>query len=165
MNWPSSRDCAIIAGHAIQSTRQLALSSGPKRLIMFSDRLRILLVEDNPINQKVAEGMLEKHGHSVVIAENGKVALDILETQQFDLALMDLEMPIMDGIETTATIRAREHGTPRHLPILALTANPIHIDGHRCLEAGMDGYLTKPVQSQALLQAIFDTVTIVASQA
>lgn len=132
---------------------------------MSSDRLRILLVEDNPINQKVAEGILEKQGHSVVIAPNGQVALDILETQVFDLALMDIEMPVMDGIETTATIRAREQGTTQHLPILALTANSVHLDRPRCLEAGMDGFLTKPVQSQALLQAIFDTVTFVASKA
>src|SRR5262249_18365097 len=102
--------------------------------------LRILLVEDNPINQQVAERMLQKHGHCVVSAANGRVALDLLETESFDLALMDVQMPEMDGIETTEAIRAREQGGPRRLPILALTANAFADDRERCLRAGMDGF-------------------------
>ena len=120
--------------------------------------LRILLVEDNPVNQKVAEYMLSKHGHEVVTAANGKIALALLEQQAFDLALMDVQMPEMDGLEATAQIRAREQSNGGHLPILALTANAMVGDRERCLQAGMDGYLTKPVQSHVLLAAVAQAV-------
>ena len=119
--------------------------------------LRVLLVEDNFINQKVASRMLEKNGHTVVTVNNGKEALDILADQQFDAVLMDVQMPEMDGLEATAAIRASEQGTDRHLPIVALTAHALTGDRERCLGAGMDGYISKPVQSAAqLLQALAD---------
>lgn len=120
--------------------------------------LRILLVEDNLINQKVASRMLEKNGHSVVTANNGREALHALAGQDFDAVLMDVQMPEMDGLEATAAIRAYEEGTDRHLPILALTAHALIGDRERCLDAGMDGYLAKPIQTAQLLQALADVM-------
>jgi CheY-like chemotaxis protein len=120
--------------------------------------LRILLVEDNPVNQMVAQRMLEKAGHRVVVAENGRQALNRLSIEPVDLVLMDLQMPEMDGLEATRTIRSQEAGTNRRLPILAVTADAVGGDRERCLAAGMDAYLTKPVQSTALLQAINDVI-------
>jgi two-component system, sensor histidine kinase and response regulator len=120
--------------------------------------LRILLVEDNLINQKVASRMLEKNGYVVVVAENGKEALRALDGQSFDAVLMDVQMPEMDGLEATAAIRAREQGTDRRLPIVALTAHAMNGDRERCLAAGMDGYITKPVQSPQLLAALTDAL-------
>ena len=119
---------------------------------------RILLVEDNLINQKVASRMLEKNGHTVVIANNGKEALDTLAEQDFDAVVMDVQMPEMDGLEATAAIRAGEQGTGRRLPILALTAHALNGDRERCLRAGMDGYIAKPVQGARLLQALAEVV-------
>ncbi len=120
--------------------------------------LHILLVEDNPINQKVAQRLLEKAGHSVTIASNGKEAVDLLERQTFDLVLMDVQMPEMDGLEATAVIRQQEEGTERHMPIVALTAHAMMGDREKCLEAGMDGYVTKPVQPPVLFQAMADAI-------
>jgi two-component system sensor histidine kinase/response regulator len=120
--------------------------------------LRVLLVEDNPINQKIAARLLEKHGHSVVIAENGRVALERLEGSQFDVVLMDLQMPEMDGFTATAAIRRQEAGTGRHLPIVAVTANAMVGDRERCLAAGMDGYVAKPVQSHVLIREMTEVL-------
>jgi signal transduction histidine kinase/AmiR/NasT family two-component response regulator len=119
--------------------------------------LSILLVEDNRINQRVALRMLEKEGHHVTIAEDGKKALLAVEQNTFDLVLMDVQMPEMDGFETTSEIRAREQGTARHLPIIAMTARAIKGDRERCLASGMDDYVSKPVTSHELhrvLQAV-----------
>jgi two-component system, sensor histidine kinase and response regulator len=119
--------------------------------------LRILLVEDNRINQRVALRMLEKEGHHVTIAEDGKKALIAVEQNTFDLVFMDVQMPEMDGYETTAEIRAREQATGRHLPIVAMTARAIKGDRERCLASGMDDYVSKPVTFHELhrvLQAV-----------
>ncbi|HEY7326466.1 MAG TPA: PAS domain S-box protein [Gemmataceae bacterium] len=120
--------------------------------------LRVLLAEDNIVNQRLAVRILEKRGHSAVVACNGKEALDLLERERFDLVLMDLEMPEMSGFEATAAIRARERETGRHIPILALTAHAMKGDRERCLAAGMDGYVAKPVQARELYQAISELV-------
>jgi signal transduction histidine kinase/ActR/RegA family two-component response regulator len=116
--------------------------------------LRILLAEDNRVNQFLAVRLLEKAGHQVETASNGRAALAAIERDRFDLALMDLQMPEMDGLEATARIRAQERGTGAHLPIIALTANAMVGDRERCLQAGMDGYLSKPIDSARLLAEI-----------
>jgi two-component system, sensor histidine kinase and response regulator len=122
--------------------------------------LRVLLVEDNLINQKVACRLLEKQGHTVVVAENGREALNVLDELDFDLVLMDLQMPEMDGFATTAAIRRNEAGSDRHMPIVALTANAMKGDRERCLQAGMDGYVAKPVQVHLLLREMADVLAV-----
>ncbi|TMH49188.1 MAG: response regulator, partial [Betaproteobacteria bacterium] len=116
--------------------------------------LEILLVEDNPVNRRLAQHVLEKEGYRVVAADNGAAALKTLERKHFDLVLMDVQMPRMDGIETTAAIRNREKVTGGYIPIVALTAHAMVGDRERCLKAGMDGYLIKPIQPTMLLEAI-----------
>jgi len=116
--------------------------------------LRILLAEDNPVNQKVARRMLEKLHHSVTLAGNGKEVLLALEQQSFDLILMDVQMPEMDGIQATAAIRRKEMGGSTRIPIIALTANAMAGDREFCLNAGMDGYVVKPIRSQELFNEI-----------
>ncbi len=116
--------------------------------------LRILLAEDNIVNQKVVLRLLEREGHRVVIAGNGREALAALEREVFHLVLMDVQMPELDGFETAAAIRARERYTGARLPILAMTAHAMTGDRERCLAAGMDGYIAKPVHKAELLEAI-----------
>ena len=118
--------------------------------------LRVLLAEDNPINQRVARGLLEKRGHRVVVAENGLEALDALQKEFFDLVLMDVQMPVMDGFEAVTAIREKERGSGVHQTVIALTANAMKRDEERCLAAGMDGFLAKPIcleKLDELLQA------------
>jgi CheY-like chemotaxis protein len=117
---------------------------------------RVLLAEDNVVNQKVASIILQKSGHSVLAVSNGKEALAALQRESFDVVLMDIQMPEMDGFEATARIRAGEANRARHLPILALTAHAMSGDRERCLAAGMDGYVSKPLQPAELIQAIAD---------
>jgi signal transduction histidine kinase/CheY-like chemotaxis protein len=116
--------------------------------------LRVLLVEDNRVNQKVAARLLAKWGHEVTLAEDGAQALDKLQTQGIDLILMDVQMPIMDGLQATAVIRRREQLTGSHIPIIAMTAHAMTGDRQRFLDSGMDGYVSKPVHSQELFEAI-----------
>jgi CheY-like chemotaxis protein len=111
---------------------------------------KILLAEDNPVNQMVAVRLLEKRGHQVTVAANGREAVAAVEREAFDLVLMDVQMPEMDGFAATAKIRKAEIGTGRHLPIFALTARAMKGDAERCLLAGMDGYLPKPINSADL---------------
>jgi len=108
--------------------------------------VRILLVEDSPVNQMVALGILEHLGYEADIAENGHAALAALSERDYALVLMDMLMPEMDGLEATAEIRARERGTDRRVPIVAMTANALEGDRERCIEAGMDDYLAKPIR-------------------
>jgi signal transduction histidine kinase/CheY-like chemotaxis protein len=116
--------------------------------------LRILLAEDNRVNRFLAVRLLEKEGHHVQTAANGRAAIDALEHDRFDLALMDLQMPEMDGFEATTIIRERERETGGHLPIIALTANAMVGDQERCLAAGMDGYVSKPIDLNKLMSEI-----------
>jgi CheY-like chemotaxis protein len=109
-----------------------------------------LLAEDNVVNQRLTSRLLEKMGHVVTLAPNGQVALQLSAENEFDLIAMDMQMPIMDGIEATEKIRAREKKTGLHLPIVAMTANAFEEDRERCLRAGMDGYIAKPVTSEAI---------------
>jgi CheY-like chemotaxis protein/anti-sigma regulatory factor (Ser/Thr protein kinase) len=113
-------------------------------------RLRLLLAEDNAVNQKLAVRMLEKRGHEVEVVSTGKEALAALTRHTFDLVLMDVQMPELDGFETTAVIRARERASGRHLPIIAMTAHAMKGDEERCLAAGMDGYVAKPMKADDL---------------
>ena len=112
--------------------------------------LRVLLAEDNPVNQKVMVRMLEKRGHFVAVAGNGREAVQALERETFDLVLMDVQMPEMDGYEATSAIRANERGGTRRQPIFALTAHAMKGVQERCIAAGMDGYLTKPIGAKDL---------------
>ncbi|MBI2471281.1 MAG: response regulator [Planctomycetes bacterium] len=116
--------------------------------------LHILLAEDNEINQKLAFRMLEKRGHSVVVAGNGRKALEALDREKFDLLLTDVQMPEMDGLELVKKIRAKEMETGGHIPIIAMTAMAIIGDKERCLEAGMDSYVSKPIKQTELFEAI-----------
>jgi two-component system, sensor histidine kinase and response regulator len=118
--------------------------------------LRVLLAEDSLVNQKLAVGLLEKHGHCVVVAKNGREAVRALELDHFDLVLMDVQMPEMDGYEATEVIRSRERerGGTRRLPIIAITARALKGDRERCLAAGMDDYVAKPIH----VRQLFDTI-------
>jgi two-component system, sensor histidine kinase and response regulator len=116
--------------------------------------LRILLAEDNIVNQTLASRLLEKRGHDVTVAGNGKQALAVFEKQAFDAILMDVQMPEMDGFETTAAIRESEKSTGRHIPIIAMTAHAMKGDQERCLASGMDGYLSKPIRGKDLFDII-----------
>ena len=119
--------------------------------------LHILLVEDNKINQKVARIMLKNMGHTIKIAENGEEAVSCFMDQSFDLILMDIQMPIMNGIEATARIREMESRNNRsrpHTPIIALTANAMKGDRERFIGAGMDDYISKPIKKMIFSQII-----------
>jgi signal transduction histidine kinase/CheY-like chemotaxis protein len=121
-------------------------------------RLRILLVDDNAFNQKVGLVKLGKEGHQVVVAGSGREALAALDRQPFDLVLMDMQMPDMDGLEATALIRQREQGTGRRLPVIAMTAHAMEGVRERCLAGGMDGYVSKPIRDHDLWRAIHEVV-------
>ncbi|HEX5431482.1 MAG TPA: two-component regulator propeller domain-containing protein [Bryobacteraceae bacterium] len=116
--------------------------------------LRVLLAEDNPVNQCLEMRILERRGHSVALAATGREALERLKREEFDVILMDLQMPDMGGLETTQAIRAREGRAGRHTPIVALTAHTMEGDRERCLAAGMDAYITKPIHAADFLQTV-----------
>ena len=118
--------------------------------------LRVLLVEDNAVNRKLAVRLLEKQLHTVTTANNGREALEVLDdlNWQVDLILMDVQMPEMDGYQATAAIREREKRMATHLPIIAMTAHALDRDRERCLAAGMDGYVSKPIQMEKLFEII-----------
>jgi len=119
------------------------------------DGVRVLLVEDNPVNQKVAIRMLQKLGCVVELAENGQQALEKLERASYDIVLMDMQMPVMDGLTATRLLRQREQQTGHHQVVIALTANAMQTDRELCLEAGMDDYLSKPLTLDALQVMLF----------
>jgi CheY-like chemotaxis protein len=119
-----------------------------------SRALHILLAEDNIVNQKLATRLLERKGHRVTVVADGKEALAALEQGGFDLVLMDVQMPEMDGLEATAHIRAREATCGGHIPIVAMTAHAMKGDRERCLAAGFDAYVPKPVRAQELFDAL-----------
>jgi CheY-like chemotaxis protein len=126
--------------------------------------LHMLLVEDNLVNQKLAVALLEMYGHSVVAAENGKDAINVLSSQDFDLVLMDVEMPEMDGLDATAIIRTRERQTGSHVPIIAMTAHAMKGDRERCLEAGMDDYIAKPILTEQLFDKMRTVLELTARE-
>jgi two-component system sensor histidine kinase/response regulator len=139
-------------------------SNKPKPVSIYSSlksshQFNILLVEDNAVNQQLAVRMLQKFGHTVKVAENGKEALTNMDNESFDLILMDVQMPEMDGFEATAAIRERERITCTHIPIIAMTAHAMKGDQERCLEAGMDDYVSKPVQAKILFEAVENAIS------
>jgi PAS domain S-box-containing protein len=140
---PTGKDrTPLVTRHSLRESRRI---------------LRILVAEDNLVNQTLVVRLLEKRGHAVVVANNGREALSILEKagfSGFDLGLMDIQMPGMDGLETTAAIREKEKSSGKHLPIIALTAHALKGDEERCLAAGVDGYLSKPLHHEELFAEI-----------
>jgi two-component system sensor histidine kinase/response regulator len=130
---------ALVTRHALQEQRP---------------SLSVLVVEDNAVNQRLISRVLAKRGHRVVLAQNGREALEALEKQPFDIVLMDLQMPEMDGFEATRLIREKEKASGAHLAIIALTAHAMKGDEERCLASGMDGYVTKPINLEELFSVI-----------
>ncbi len=128
----------------LESVRKVGSVSAP----------HILLIEDNEVNQRVATRILEKAGYRVTVAENGRIALDALERDTYDLIVSDVQMPVLDGLATARLIRQRESGSGRHVPIIAMTAHAMTGDREKCLEAGMDAYISKPIQSSDLLAMV-----------
>jgi CheY-like chemotaxis protein len=126
--------------------------------------LHILLAEDNLVNQRLAMRMLEKQGHTVAVAGDGVMALAALERGRFDVILMDVQMPSMDGVEATAAIRKEEKATGQHIPIIAMTAHAMSGDRQRFLASGMDGYISKPVHQKELFEAIENVLALTAAR-
>ena len=120
------------------------------------DKATILIVDDKPANLIALETLLETPDRILINANNGKDALKITLNRDIDLIILDVQMPDMDGLEATSAIREQERGTKKHLPIIAMTAHAMSGDRERCLEAGMDAYVTKPVDAKKLLAAIAD---------
>jgi two-component system sensor histidine kinase/response regulator len=133
---------AVVTRHSLREARR---------------KLRVLVAEDNLVNQELAVRLLEKHGHTVAVARNGRETLEALEKATaggFDVVLMDVQMPEMNGFEATAAIRQKEKATSRHLPIIAMTAHALKGDRERCLAAGMDDYIAKPIEAREFLAAV-----------
>ncbi|HYW67700.1 MAG TPA: response regulator [Candidatus Dormibacteraeota bacterium] len=140
---------ALVASGPEKATRTIA-PRPPEDVREPASVLRVLLAEDNAVNQRLVMRLLEKRGHQVVLAANGREALEAIEKEGFDLVLMDVQMPEMDGFEATAALRQKERSCGTHLPVIALTAHAMKGDRERCLAAGMDGYLAKPINTEEL---------------
>ena len=149
---PSGQDqpSTLVTRHSLRENRQCR---------------RILLAEDSQVNQNLLGRLLENQGQSVVVARNSREVLAALEREPFDLMLMDVEMPEMDGLQTASAIRQKERPSDRRLPIIALTARATQEDQDRCLEAGMDGCLSKPVRADELLAVVEGMLFATASPA
>ncbi len=145
---------AILRALGHPQTASPSLAAMPGGRLAQPKGLHILLAEDNRTNQTVAMRMLQKLGHSSVVANNGIEVLSLLTKNRFDVVLMDIQMPEMDGLSTTMKIRESERETRMHLPIIAMTAHAMKGDRERCIEAGMDGYVSKPISSQELEEAL-----------
>ncbi len=143
---------------AIGSAAYSAPQSDSKALQPVTRRLSLLLVEDNTVNQKLGMRLLEKMGHEVTLAVNGQQAVDTVRSRQFDLILMDIQMPVLSGLDATRAIREWEKGKRRRAPIIAMTAHAMAGDAGKFLDAGMDGYVSKPIQS-GILRAEIDHLT------
>ena len=128
--------------------------TAPQAAAAIDRPLRILLAEDSLVNQKLATALLTRQGHRVVVANTGKEAVAAAGSQEFDAVLMDVQMPEMDGFEATAAIRLREKQTGRYVPVIAMTAHALKGDRERCLESGMDEYVSKPIRAEELFGAL-----------
>jgi len=145
---------AIITAMAEDSQKPERCESTSASIQPSERSLRVLLAEDNPVNQTLAMRILERLGHKVQVVNNGKEAVGRAQAEDFDLIFMDVQMPEMDGLEATMAIRAAEAGTGKHVPIVAMTAHAMKSDREKCLSAGMDDYLSKPVRIDELKQGI-----------
>ncbi|HUF05844.1 MAG TPA: response regulator [Candidatus Binatia bacterium] len=146
---------ALGATPSTPAVRSLSASSaGTLAMAGGGPRARVLLVEDNLVNERVAAGLLARRGHDVTVAHHGGEALALLDRDAFDVVLMDLQMPVMGGIEATIAIRERERDLGGHIRIVAMTAHAMNGDRERCLQAGMDGYLSKPIDPRMLFAAV-----------
>jgi CheY-like chemotaxis protein len=145
---------AIITALHVAGGQKARPSVAQRRSRTAQHPLRILLAEDNPVNQEVAVHLIERRGHSVIVAENGREAVEAIERHKFDLVLMDVQMPEMGGLEATRVIREKEKGSGHHLPIIAMTAHAMQGDREQCIESGMDGYLAKPIDPKTFLQTV-----------
>jgi CheY-like chemotaxis protein len=141
---------AIVHALGVNSYEQPDVREGQDHSTPVCQPLRILLAEDNTINQKLALSMLRKQGHQVTLASTGREALDAFRRGDFEVILMDVQMPQMDGLEATEAIRRDEQRTGTHVPIIAMTAHAMKGDREWCLGAGMDDYLSKPIRAQQL---------------
>jgi len=130
---------------------RLQTSAAPRGAV---SAVRVLVAEDNMVNQTLARRLLEKRGYTVTVAGDGRAALAALENECFDIVLMDVQMPAMDGFEATAAIRQQEQSTGNHVPIVAMTAHALKGDQERCLAAGMDAYVSKPIRQEQLYGTI-----------
>src|SRR5262249_10834732 len=135
----AERAASLAAGHALRESRKA---------------LNILVAEDKEGNQELVVDLLESRGHRVVVAGDGRAALDVFQKQKLDLVLMDVQMPVMGGFEAVAALREYEHRIKTHTPVIALTAHAVNGYREKCLAAGMDGYLTKPLDAGKLFAAI-----------
>jgi CheY-like chemotaxis protein len=145
--------CGALQKNAVTKSRPSLLTRHSIR--ESKNSLNILLAEDNLINQKLATSLIQRMGHKVSVTHNGSQAVEAIETGEFDIILMDIQMPEMDGLEATKAIRTRERLIGRQrIPIIAMTAYAMAGDREQCLEAGMDGYVSKPINAQELFEAI-----------
>ena len=140
---PAVAMCQVMTRHSLSEARRI---------------LSVLVVDDNPVNQHVAVRLVEKQGHSVVAVGSGRAALEILENKTFDVVLMDVQMPDMDGFEATTLIRQKERQTEGHIPIIAMTAYAMQGDREHCIASGMDAYVSKPINIKELFAAIENVV-------
>jgi two-component system, sensor histidine kinase and response regulator len=136
---PKMQTAPLVTRHSLQEAKH---------------RSRVLLAEDNAVNQTLAVRLLEKRGYGVKVASDGLEALEAFEKEQFDIILMDIQMPGMDGFEATAGVREKEKITGGHIPIIAMTAHALKGDEERCLAVGMDGYVSKPIRTTELFSTI-----------
>jgi len=150
-------EATLIAIDGEMSGQETAVET-TNEVLAATPTLRILLAEDSLVNQKLARALLEKAGHRVVVANNGREAIAACETEDFDLVLMDVQMPEMDGWEATAEIRVRERRRDGSVPIIAMTAHVLPGDRERCFDAGMNGYISKPVRAEQLYTEIFRVI-------
>jgi len=147
-----------IAAALCVATADKAITIPPDQRSEPASSLNILLAEDGLVNQKVAVNLLEQRGHKVTVANDGREAVDALERKSFDAVLMDIQMPAMDGLEATGIIRRREKASGGYIPIIAMTAHAMEGDRERCLEAGMDAYIAKPIRARELYDTVETTV-------
>ncbi len=151
---------SIVEALSVATAGEAAPAATVRKYPESATSLHILLAEDGLVNQKVAVNLLEQRGHKVTVANNGQETLTALDNESFDLVLMDVQMPAMDGFEATAIIREREKESGAHIPIIAMTAHAMKGDRERCLEAGMDGYIAKPIHAKDL----YETVEVTAAR-